>query len=257
MVEQASDLSYFIMTFTHPPNAGRTSGSRKSSSSSGSSSVPISAKKTRQKRWLSDEDVWEWPDSKIIGKLADLDIRICLTFHYTATSQKTWKSLVYSHYNVSLDRCDETRTLTFRFTYRVNPDGHPPLTRHRLDTSQGTSNLERARRKCNQDRGEDDHTSSGTPAAPPPPTYSVAKHCALIAAHCASSRRPFNSVSDPHYVQEVQMLCPEAKIPSPSTVSRDVFAMYEHGAGVVRKYFSVCNPPLASISCMPNRFTGA
>ncbi|KAF9789383.1 hypothetical protein BJ322DRAFT_980892, partial [Thelephora terrestris] len=105
-----------------------------------------------------------------------------------------------------------------------------------LDTSQGTSNLERSRKKCQRLRGED--ASSSAPA-PPPPAYSRSKHHALIAARCASSRRPFNSVSDPYYIQEVQMLCPEANLPSPQTVSRDVLAMYSFGAEAVRNYFLV------------------
>jgi len=144
------------------------------------------------------------------------------------------------HYNISLERCNEMRTLTFRFTCRYDPVNHPLLTRGRLDTSQGTSNLERSRRKCQQLRGEDSATGA---LALPPPTYSHSKHRALIAARCASSRRPFNSVSDPYYIKEVQMLCPEADLPSPQTVSRDVLAMYSFGAEVVREYFSVCNLP--------------
>lgn len=37
------------------------------------------------------------------------------------------------------------------------------------------------------------------------------------------------------------MLCPEANLPSPQTVSRDVLAMYSFGAEAVRNYFLVCD----------------
>lgn len=168
---------------------------------------------------------------------------------HVAESQKTWKSTVYNHYNVSLEWCYETRTLTFQFTCRFDLKNHPSLTHGWLDTSQGTSNLERARKKCQQLHGEE--TLSGAPM-PPPPTYSRSKHRALIAARCASSRRPFNSVSDPYYIQEVQMLCPEANLPSPQTVSRDILAMYSFGAKAVREYFSVCNFQFSNIHIPTN-----
>ncbi|KAF9792012.1 hypothetical protein BJ322DRAFT_980034, partial [Thelephora terrestris] len=107
-----------------------------------------------------------------------------------------------------------------------------------LSTSQGTSNLERSRRKCMQQRGANENPIPDVPQ-PPPLTYSQPKHHALIAARCASSKRSFNSVADPYYIQEVEMLCPGTKIPSPATVSRDINMMYKFGAEVVHKYFSV------------------
>ena len=76
-----------------------------------------------------------------------------------------------------------------------------------------------------------------------PLSYSYPKHRALIAARCAANKRPFNSVADPYYIQEVEMLRPGTKLPSPTTVSRDIKAMYSIGAEVVREYFSVCNIP--------------
>ena len=69
--------------------------------------------------------------------------------------------------------------------------------------------------------------------------YSPAAHQALIALQCVVSKWPFNSVSDPFYAQEVQMLCPGTKLSSPSTVSCDILAMYENGLKIVKWYFSV------------------
>ena len=214
--------------------------------------VPMSVKRTRPKRKGSDEDVWEFPDTKIIGMYIHLARILFISKScHTELSKKAWKSSVYDHYNVSLERSHETRTLTFRFTCRFDPIGHPSLIRGRLDTSQGTSNLERSRKKCIQRRGADENP---TPGAPQPPglMYSQPKHRALIAARCASSKRPFNSVADAYYIQEVEMLRPGTKLPSPATVSRDINAMYKFGAGVVCEYFSVCTLLLCTIKIVLN-----
>lgn len=48
------------------------------------------------------------------------------------------------------------------------------------------------------------------------------------------------------------MLCPEATLPSPQTVSRDVLAMYSFGAEAVREYFSVCNLSFTSVFALIN-----
>jgi len=76
---------------------------------------------------------------------------------------------------------------------------------------------------------------SSSPMVP----YSVAAHHVLIALRCATLRRPFSSVTDPFYVLEVQMLQPGTTLPSPSTISRDVSAMYESGSIIVKEYFQV------------------
>lgn len=78
-----------------------------------SSAVPMLVKKTCAKQRLSDEDFWGWTDTKIIGKCAGLVYNVLHLFYHTAKSQKTWKSAVYSHYNVSLMRCQEMRMLAF------------------------------------------------------------------------------------------------------------------------------------------------
>lgn len=74
-----------------------------------------------------------------------------------------------------------------------------------------------------------------------PLSYSHSNHRTLIVAYCAASKCLFNSVADPYYVQEVEMLCPGTRLPSPAMVSRDVKAMYSVGAEVVHKDFLVHN----------------
>jgi hypothetical protein len=56
---------------------------------------------------------------------------------------------------------------------------------------------------------------------------------------CAANRRPFNSVKDPFYLQEVELLRPGTAVPSPSTVSRDIQAIYLAGAIAIKEYFEV------------------
>ncbi|KAI6018852.1 hypothetical protein EDC04DRAFT_2541711, partial [Pisolithus marmoratus] len=57
---------------------------------------------------------------------------------------------------------------------------------------------------------------------------------AAIAMHCCVSKRPFNMVQDPHYVEEIQLLQPGTAIPSPATVSRDVNQIYQVGSKHVK-----------------------
>ena len=40
--------------------------------------IPVSVKRTRAKRRKSDEDVWEWPDNKIIGMHETHSCYLCL-----------------------------------------------------------------------------------------------------------------------------------------------------------------------------------
>ena len=152
-----------------------------------------------------------------------------------AASAKTWKSPAYDHYHVSMKRIEGNDPhIDFIFTCKYGALNHPPQRRRRMATKDGTGNLHRAIGKCS----EKPQLVTG-----PHPTddipYSPAAHRALIALRCAMSKRPFNSVSDPLYAREVQMLRPGTKLPSPSTVSRDIAAMYENGSNIVKQYFSV------------------
>jgi len=173
-----------------------------------------------------------------------------------AASAKTWKSPVYDHYDVSVTRVEgkDKPYIDFVFTCKYGSSNHPPRRRRRMGTKDGTGNLHKAVGKCSQ---------KPQPVTAPHPTdntaYSPAAHRALIALRCAVSKRPFNSVSDPLYAQEVQMLRPGTKLPSPSTVSRDIAAMYEGGSNIVKRYFSVSLDILSSTNpnLLDQGFTGA
>ena len=55
------------------------------------------------------------------------------------------------------------------------------------------------------------------------------------------------------------MLRPGTKLPSPSTISRDISAMYEGGSNIVKQYFSVSSDILSNATTnLPDQeFTGA
>ena len=69
--------------------------------------------------------------------------------------------------------------------------------------------------------------------------YTKARHRALIALRCAVDKRPFESVSDALYIEEVDLLRPGTTLPHPTTVSRDVHALYSEGSKSVKEYFAV------------------
>lgn len=105
-----------------------------------------------------------------------------------------------------------------------------------MKTAEGTTNLQTGIVACA------DRNGMLTPIVQPSngaPVYSQAAHRALIALRCARSNRPFNIVCDEDYQLEVEMLRPGTVIPSPSTVSRDIRAIYLEMSKLVRAYFKV------------------
>lgn len=128
------------------------------------------------------------------------------------------------------------KLLVFVFKCKTDPSRHCPHHRPRMKTAEGTKNLQTGIAACNGRFGIDPPSvgSSNSPA------YSPAAHRALIALRCAKNCRPFNSVLDEYYQQEVQMLRPGTTIPHAITVSRDICAIYLDMSKHVRAYFKVC-----------------
>ncbi|KAK6992134.1 ribonuclease H-like domain-containing protein, partial [Favolaschia claudopus] len=176
----------------------------------------------------TDKAVWHLTDDEII-----------------AASRKSWKSAVYDHYTVSLerqlDKDSNPHCLIFLFTCRFDPKNHNVQRRKRIQNSQGTSNLARTMKTCCESRkvevGADSSKGAQQDLHRSVSRYTPAHHRALIALRCAASHRPFNSVTDPLYLEEVELLRPGTNVPSPSTVSRDVRALYEEGSKQVKEYF--------------------
>ena len=69
--------------------------------------------------------------------------------------------------------------------------------------------------------------------------YTAEAHRALIAMRCAVNKRPFHSVADPLYIEEVKLLRPDVKVPSPRTVSREINTIYTEASQNVKAYFEV------------------
>ncbi|KAJ6632312.1 hypothetical protein B0H10DRAFT_1772265, partial [Mycena sp. CBHHK59/15] len=107
----------------------------------------------------------------------------------------------------------------------------------------GTKNLQRSMEQCCRKRGVVADVDSSKGAQQDlfcsVSHYTPAHHRALIALRCARSHRPFNSVKDELYLEEVELLWPGTHIPSPSTVLRDVQTLYLEGSKQVKEYFKV------------------
>lgn len=186
-----------------------------------------------------------------IGKMRGLSVSsLYIVSHQSFKSEidqarNTWKSKAYDHYEVTLvrhkHRDGSPSKLAFKFTCRTDPHTHKPLFRDRMKTAQGTQNLARAEKACLDRRGVQGDSSAGSQQdlRGSVSKYSPARHRALIALRCAASRRPFNTVADPYYLQEVELLRPGTVVPNPRTVSRDVLAIYQKAAIGVKEYFSV------------------
>ncbi|KAJ6619309.1 hypothetical protein B0H10DRAFT_1793890 [Mycena sp. CBHHK59/15] len=110
-----------------------------------------------------------------------------------------------------------------------------------MQDSQGTSNLTKGIKQCEAKRGVsgDSNKNAQQDLHRSVSSYTPARHRALIALRCTSSHRPFNSILDPFYLEEIRLLRPGTKVPSPQTVSRDVRLLYKEGAKAVKEYFAV------------------
>ena len=117
-----------------------------------------------------------------------------------------WRSEVYDHYDVTLQRnLTETHqplSMTLVFTCKTHPHHHTSVrTRPRGKTGDGTSNFQKDVDMCLKKQGRG-HIKPKSPAI----SYSEAGHRALIALRCAKNARPINSVLDEDYRLEVEML---------------------------------------------------
>jgi hypothetical protein len=188
----------------------------------------------------ADAEVWNLPDNEIIGEwlfCSQYGAYSC----FLEASKSTWRSSAYDHFDTTLrrdlDRKGQPLSLSFVFTCKIDPLHHPPHIRARKSSAQGTKNLHDGIKACNNRTGTTTADAAVQPTGEP---YSPAAHRTLIAMRCAKNHRPFNSVSDEDYQAEVEMLRPGTVLPAPSTVSRDIKAIYLSMSIMVRTYFAVC-----------------
>jgi hypothetical protein len=164
-----------------------------------------------------------------------------------ALDRKKWTSTAYDHYNVEVERHVDSHgqphQIFYKFICRFDPLTHGKHLRARMATGHGTQNLKRGADTCNKRRGVTDGSSSHAGAqqtlSRTVSTYTPSRHRALIAMRCAASKRPFQSVEDAYYLEEVEMLRPGTVVPSRSTVSRDINAIFRQGSVHVKDYFEV------------------
>lgn len=115
-----------------------------------------------------------------------------------------------------------------------------------MATGTGTGNLQHGINACKDKHprttqsGANHANLASSSADPTPSLYTPAGHRALIAIRCARSHRPANMVTDPEYLLEVEMLHPGTIVPSPSTVARDINAIYLAASEKVKDHFKAC-----------------
>ena len=155
-------------------------------------------------------------------------------------ANETWRSTAYCHCNIHLERQYNAQgvpsRLLFQFVCKHNRPLHLPQYQDQSKTGNRTQNLLSSAKTCDSCWGAPTEASSLNNYFS---SYSVAKHCTLIAIQCAQYKRSFNSVADDLYRQEVELLRPGTSLPLPKTVSRDVQVIYASAATGVKEYLQV------------------
>ncbi|KAG1771677.1 hypothetical protein EV702DRAFT_1136563 [Suillus placidus] len=169
-------------------------------------------KKRRVKADDTDLDIWDKNDDDIIS-----------------TSKARWNSAAYDHYKISLKRrlkADGSPDyLEFEFVCRSDPVNHKPHHRKRMQTAQGTKNLNRGVKECIQRRGIStqgpDATGAQQTLSSSVSKYTPQAHRALIAMRCAVNKRPFNFVfhSSAHLVNGLSRVTKKTRPTFPSLLT--------------------------------------
>ncbi|KAG8769320.1 hypothetical protein FRC12_005039 [Ceratobasidium sp. 428] len=172
---------------------------------------------------MSDEQAWLYAPELLIAAI-----------------RLYWRSPVYDHFVIGLEKIPRINsttganlpgTMVFTFTCRHDPTRCKTLRRKRRETSSGTHNLNLAMERCNKRRG----VVLSSSAAPVP--YSQSRFRAHLAIWCAVNHRPFSAISDPLFVDFVQLLRPGTNVPDPKRVSLDLTYIYNRLSINVRETF--------------------
>ncbi|CUA77267.1 Putative AC transposase [Rhizoctonia solani] len=173
---------------------------------------------------LSDREAWSYSDEILC-----------------AAALSVWPSIAYRHFTTTLVRhylknvngALEPHYLEFKFICRYQPD-KCKVGRKRKSTGDGTSNLRKAIKKCDKDRMAPDSLSVLPPDYIP---YSQLMFRVLLIIWCVVNYRPFQTVSDPAFLDIVHMLRPEAIVPTPHTLSSDLTYIYNLATLRIREVF--------------------
>ncbi|KEP49957.1 hAT family dimerization protein [Rhizoctonia solani 123E] len=163
---------------------------------------------------LNDLDAWKFSDKDII-----------------AAALSIWTSIVYPHFSIYIRRvyCEPNSAaptpghLEYLFVCIHDPE-NCSSTRDRKDTGNwGTTNLQRAIKKCDKKRGVPDSLLNTSNDATP---FSQLAFRTLLVLWCSVNHRPFHMLSDPLFLDIVHLLRSEATVPCAQTISADLAYLY-------------------------------
>lgn len=153
-----------------------------------------------------------------------------------AAVRRTWRSPVYDHYNVYLERrltlAGAPDRLLIRFECKFDPLHHTSQYRDRGGTSTGAQNLSNSANKCNERR-----------SAPRPRSkdqFSETKHRALVIMMAAIQRMPPGSFVNPLYYEMVTLLRPGVKPFTEEGLTQDIENIYSTSLPAVARHLQVC-----------------
>lgn len=171
-------------------------------------------KKRRTKADVTDLDVWDKTDDEIISMSPSSFNFINKFTSLSAASKARWNSAAYDHFKITLHRrlkVDGSRDyLEFKFTCHTDPVNHKPHHRKRMQTGQGTKNLNRGITECIQRRGVStegpnakgaQQTLSGSISK-----YTPEAHRALIAMRCAVNTPLMNDLGAVTSIMRTKMV---------------------------------------------------
>jgi hypothetical protein len=149
------------------------------------------------------------------------------------SARAVWTSAIYHHYNVSLSRNEEKRTMEFVFTCKENPL-HEPVSRSRRDEGDKTRILRKGIELCSSYDGSTLIQQAPQTSAV---AYSPLNHRVLVAIQCALSYRSLSRVEDAFYKEEMECLRPGTHLPEKGTIIKDINKIHDLILSSAKAYF--------------------
>ncbi|CAE6364772.1 unnamed protein product, partial [Rhizoctonia solani] len=175
---------------------------------------------------LPDHQAWAYSDDILIASSLTRQKKGCITYRH-------FIKIVERIYRKDSSGSLEPDYINFWYICRHQPNRCKSHRQWGKDHN-GTSNLRKAIRKCDKERGVSDSL-----AVPSPETivFSQLMFRVLLVIWCIVGHRPFHIVTDPLFLDIVHMLRPEAIVPSPHTLSSDLTYIYNLASMRIRDTF--------------------
>lgn len=125
------------------------------------------------------------------------------------------------------------------YACKWNDPKHRIVSRTRSNFLAGTTNLNNSAKTCEKRNSHRMALLAASADESSPPEYSEAMHRAIVVLHCAHSKRSFQSLKDPWYLAEVELLRPGTRVPSPQMGQRDLLVLHEAFIPRLTAYFVV------------------